>query len=169
MIRKTVRGVALFFCFIIGISAFLSAFDMASNNNGSGAGLCFIASVFAFGIVLHFSSSPLQQQVKQISFSPKTSDESIIQIDAKSGKDAALQIVQHLNQARADGWTTGKAFALIDGWRNEYQIEKGNQKSILAFDMRPALKNVPSYEITMMTMIAAVADPDIEKKLSQLG
>jgi hypothetical protein len=178
--KKWIVGrIALFFCFILGFISLISAFASFSDNEASaraGGGLCLIASVFAFGIVVIVAYfSPIEQLSEQIQPTPvvnpksKTQDRAIIEITAKSAKEAALQIVQYLNQARADGWTTGNAFALIDGWRNEYQIEKGDQKSVLKFDMRPTLKNVPSHQITMMTMVAAADDPDIEKKLSQLG
>lgn len=171
--RNVVGRIALFFCFVMGIAAFFTGAGFSDHaESATGAGLSFVAAVLAFGIIVAVAYfSPTQQPPEQISSSPvahsKSPDGTIIEINAKSAKDAALQIAQYLKQARADGWTTGKAFALIDGWRNEYQIEKGDQKSILTFDMRPTLKNVPSNEVTIMTMIAAVDNPEIEKNLSQ--
>jgi uncharacterized membrane protein YhaH (DUF805 family) len=82
----------------------------------------------------------------------------IIEIDAITSEEAAIQILRHLNQARADGWTIGNSFALIQGWRNEYHIIKDDQKAVLVFDMRPTLRNVRSRsELATITMAVAAA------------
>lgn len=89
----------------------------------------------------------------------------IIKIQALSAVDAAKQILSHLNAARTQGWTTGDAHALIDGWRNEYHLTRNSEKAVLAFDLRPTFKYVQdALELTIATMAVAAPPQTISEK-----
>jgi hypothetical protein len=97
----------------------------------------------------------------------ENSQNEIIKIEALSAVDAARQILSHLNAARAQGWTTGDAHALIDGWRNEYNFTKNGEKTVLAFDLRPTFKFVrDTLELTIATMTVAAPPQRIPEKYS---
>ena len=92
----------------------------------------------------------------------------LIPIDAKDQFDAAKQIVRQLNRFRAEGWTTGQAFAGKDGI-NQYHMENDTKKAILRFDLRPTIRRgvSESLSLTMNTMMAAT--PEItEQKIEQM-
>ncbi len=89
------------------------------------------------------------------------------EIDSRSAVDAAKQILQRLNNLRTHGYATGKAVALVGGWRNEYHVSKGGQDMVLKFDMRPTLKHVAPSELAIVTMIAAT--PDAEEALNRMS
>ena len=91
----------------------------------------------------------------------------LIPIDAKDEFEAAKQIVRQLNRFRAEGWTTGQAFAGQDGI-NQYHMENDTKKAILRFDLRPTIRRgVSELSLTMNTMMAAT--PEItEQKIEQM-
>jgi hypothetical protein len=91
----------------------------------------------------------------------------LITIDAKDEFDAAKQIVRQLNRFRAEGWTTGQAFAGQDGI-NQYHMENDTKKVILRFDLRPTIRRGVSFlSLTMNTMEAAIPECT-EQKIDQV-
>ena len=82
-----------------------------------------------------------------------------ILIDEKTSADAAIKIQEHINRACVQGWMSsgGGAFALIDGWRNEYRLTREGQSKILAFDLRPTLRYVSKLELTLATLVLPLA------------
>jgi hypothetical protein len=91
----------------------------------------------------------------------------LIPIDAKDEFEAAKQIVRQLNRFRAEGWTTGQAFAGQDGI-NQYHMENDTKKAILRFDLRPTIRRGASFlSLTMSTMNAATPECT-EQKIDQL-
>jgi len=63
----------------------------------------------------------------------------LIEVKATSAADAARIIVAHLNKAKREGWIQGQTSLFVDGWRNDVQLTRGGEKTVMSFDMRPAL------------------------------
>ena len=106
---------------------------------------------------------------QQIQLTDVTDTFPIIPIDAKDSQQAANLIAQHLAKMRGAGWTTGDAWALLDGWRNEYEIKNATTKARLRFDMRPTLRRgVVALSLTMLTMMASAPHgPDMFNELER--
>jgi hypothetical protein len=82
-------------------------------------------------------------------------------IKAHDAKEAARTIAGYLAQAQAAGWRVGSARALIDEWRNEYDLTKGEDKTVFRFDMRPMLTSASRLELVALTLIAGT--PKLEE------
>jgi hypothetical protein len=78
-------------------------------------------------------------------------------IKARDPKEAARIIAGYLAQAEAAGWKLGCARALVDDWRNEYDITRGDEKTVFRFDMRPILTSPSRLELVALTLIAGTA------------
>jgi hypothetical protein len=77
-----------------------------------------------------------------------------IPIAASSAFDACEQINTHLKKYLDDGWTGGKAFALVDGWKNQYELSKDSMNMTLEFDLRLSLPNFhDSMEFTINSLM----------------
>jgi len=63
----------------------------------------------------------------------------LIEVKASTAAEAGRIIVTHLSKAKAQGWIKGIGRLFVDGWRNEYDLTRGNEKTVMSFDMRPAL------------------------------
>jgi hypothetical protein len=88
----------------------------------------------------------------------------LIEVRAKNAVEAARVIARHLRAAEAQGWKTGEARALVDNWRNEYELTKGNEKTVMQFDMRPCLLSDSSRNL-ILTMLAT--QPKLEEVLRE--
>jgi hypothetical protein len=119
------------------------------------------ASLMAFKAVVQAAAYEKEAATSE----RENSRNQIIKIESLSAVDAARQILRHLNAARAQGWTTGDAHVLIDGWRNEYHLTRNCEKSVLAFDLRPTFKYVrDALELTIATMAIAAPPQNIPEK-----
>ncbi len=63
----------------------------------------------------------------------------LIPIFASSEFEACEKIYEHLENAKVAGWVPCKNYALVDGWKNQYEFVRNQEKYILEFDMRPSL------------------------------
>ena len=63
----------------------------------------------------------------------------LIEVKAGTAADAAKIIITHLQKAEEQGWVQGIGRLFVDGWRNEYDLTRGDEKTVMSFDMRPAL------------------------------
>jgi hypothetical protein len=81
-------------------------------------------------------------------------------IKARDAKEAARTIAGYLAQAEAEGWKVGSTRALVDDWRNEYELAKGDQKTVFRFDMRPMLTSASRLELVALTLIAGTPKLD---------
>src|SRR6266404_3031265 len=52
-------------------------------------------------------------------------------VKSSSAMEAARIIAGYLAQAQASGWTVGSARALVDDWRNEYELIKDGEKTVM--------------------------------------
>ena len=77
----------------------------------------------------------------------------LIKVEARSAAEAADFISDHLERAVRQGWQLGSAMALADGWRNDYDLTRGSEKTKMSFDMRPCLV-LNSMDLTMLTLMA---------------
>jgi hypothetical protein len=89
----------------------------------------------------------------------------LIEVRAKSAVEAARIIGGHLRAAEAQGWKLGCAEALVNKWRNEYELTKGNEKTVMQFDMRPCLLSDSLPNLIALTMLAA--QPKLEEALQE--
>jgi hypothetical protein len=78
----------------------------------------------------------------------------LIEVRAKNAVEAAREIRGHLKAAEAEGWTLGSGTALVDNWRNEYELTKGSEKTVMQFDMRPCLLSDSPMNLTVLTLMA---------------
>jgi hypothetical protein len=90
----------------------------------------------------------------------------LIEVRAKDATEAARIIAGHLRVAEAEGWKTGEARALVDNWRNEYDLTKGNERTVMQFDMRPCLLSDSPLNLTALTLLAV--EPKLEDGLRKL-
>jgi hypothetical protein len=89
----------------------------------------------------------------------------LIEIRAKNAAEAARIIAGHLRAAEAQGWKAGRATALVDNWRNEYELTRGNEKTVMQFDMRPCLLSDSPLNLTGLTLLAV--NPQLETGLRE--
>ena len=89
----------------------------------------------------------------------------LIEVRAKTAVEAARIIAGHLRAAEAQGWTLGPAEVLVDNWRNEYHLTKGNKKTVMQFDMRPCLLSDSPRNLIALTMLAT--QPKLEQGLRE--
>jgi hypothetical protein len=82
-------------------------------------------------------------------------------IKAHDAKEAARTIAGYLAQAQAVGWRVGSARALMEEWRNEYDLTKGDEKTTFRFDMRPMLTSPSRLDLVALTLIAGT--PKLEE------
>ena len=82
-------------------------------------------------------------------------------IKAHDAKEAARTIAGYLAQAQAAGWRVGSARALVENWRNEYDLTKGDEKTTFRFDLRPMLTSASRLELVALTLIAGT--PKLEE------
>src|SRR5437016_13435287 len=75
-------------------------------------------------------------------------------IKAHDAKEAARTIAGYLAHAQAAGWRVGSARALVEEWRNEYDLTRGDEKTVFRFDMRPMLTSPSRLELVTLTLIA---------------
>jgi hypothetical protein len=77
----------------------------------------------------------------------------LVKVEARSAAEAADFIFDHLERAVRQGWQVGNAVALADGWRNDYELTRGSEKTKMSFDMRACLV-LNSMDLTMLTLMA---------------
>jgi hypothetical protein len=82
-------------------------------------------------------------------------------IKAHDAKEAARIIAGYLAQAQAGGWRVDSARALVEEWRNEYDLMKGDDKTTFRFDMRPMLTSSSRLDLVALTLIAGT--PKLEE------
>jgi hypothetical protein len=87
-----------------------------------------------------------------------------IPIHAKTAAQAAAAIRGYLDAEQTEGWQRTDAFALMDGWRNEYSLERVGIPRTVAFDLRPTLQHVNPLELT----VATLAIPNIKSRAEAL-
>lgn len=97
------------------------------------------------------SEAALKMPVRDASF---VSRFPLTAIKARDAKEAARTIAGYLAQAQAEGWRIGSTRALVDDWRNEYELTKGEDKTVFRFDMRPMLTSSSRLELVALTLIA---------------
>ena len=90
----------------------------------------------------------------------------LMEVRGSDAAEAARVIAAHLTEAKAEGWQLGRAFALVDGWRNDYELTKGSEKTVMRFDMRPTLF-ADRLELTTLTLLAG--DPKLEEMIRNLA
>jgi len=76
----------------------------------------------------------------------------MIQINAKSYIEACEILKDNLAPFVDDGWKCTKAAALVDGWKNVYCLQKGDQERILEFDLKGSLPYLDILLFTTMSM-----------------
>ena len=89
----------------------------------------------------------------------------LIEVRAKNAVEATRIICGHLRSAEAQGWKVGGAIALVDNWRNDYELTRGNEKTIMQFDMRPCVLSDSPGNLIVLTMLAT--KPDVERALQE--
>jgi hypothetical protein len=67
----------------------------------------------------------------------------MIEIDEANANRAMLKIYEHLKPYLDDGWKGGHAFALVDGWKNVYNLSRGDDTLTLEFDLKKTLPRMP--------------------------
>jgi hypothetical protein len=90
----------------------------------------------------------------------------LMEVKASDAAEASRVIAAHLAEAKAEGWQLGRAFALVDGWRNDYELIKDTEKTYMRFDMRPMLFANRS-DLAILTMLAG--DPNREQIIRNLA
>ena len=91
----------------------------------------------------------------------------VVPVDAQDSFEAAKQIIRQLNRLRAEGWTTGQAFAGQDGI-NQYHIENAAQKAVLRFDLTPTIRRGASAMLLTIHTMGAAAPECTEQKIDEL-
>jgi hypothetical protein len=134
-----------------------------------------IYSVF-FDISELTDSAPISDKIKQMASDAASSlpvrDATFVsrfplmEVKARDAAEAARLIAAHLMKAKAEGWQLGQAFALVDGWRNDYELTKGAEKTFMRFDMRPMMF-ANTLELTALTLLAG--NPKLEEMIGNLA
>ena len=75
----------------------------------------------------------------------------LTKVEARSAAEAADFISSHIERAVRDGWQRSTAMVLVDGWRNDYVLTRGDEKTMMSFDMRPCLV-LDRLELTILTL-----------------
>lgn len=104
-------------------------------------------------------SEMVRQQLLQRSDNVRVPDATLvsrfplIKVEARSAAEAADFISDRLERAAGEGWQLGSCWALIDGWRNDYELSRGGEKTKMSFDMRPCLV-LNNADLTVFTLMA---------------
>lgn len=103
----------------------------------------------------------------------------MIEINEANINQAMLKTYEHLKRYKDEGWKTGKAFALVDGWKNVYHLTRESEEMVLEFDLRKTISFDPDYAgssldagdrmlLTMMSMgLATDAAEDVVKQIKK--
>ena len=103
----------------------------------------------------------------------------MISIHASGGPEACEKMFSHMSPYFNDGWTLKKAACCVDGWKNEYHLEKEGVEKLFEFDLRQSMsminQNDPAggHVFTIMSMSIRDASflsvkKETEKKLKAL-
>jgi hypothetical protein len=104
---------------------------------------------------------------------------SMIEINEANIHQAMLKTYEHLKRHKDEGWRTGKALALVDGWKNVYHLTRGSEEIVLEFDLRKTISFDPDHAgssldagdcilLTMMSMgLATDAAEDVVKQIKK--
>jgi hypothetical protein len=103
------------------------------------------------------AEAAVQMRVPDVSFFSRFP---LTVIKARDAKEAARTIAGYLAQAQAEGWRIGSARALVDDWRNEYELTKGEEQTVMRFDMRPMLTSPSRLDLVALTLIAGTSKLD---------
>ncbi len=77
----------------------------------------------------------------------------LIKVEARSAAEAADFISDHLERAVRQGWQVENAMVMADGWRNDYDLTRGSEKTKMSFDMRSCLV-LNRADLTILTLMA---------------
>jgi hypothetical protein len=103
----------------------------------------------------------------------------MIELNEANINQAMLRTYEHLKRYKDEGWKTGKAFALVDGWKNVYHLTRGSEEMVLEFDLRKTISFDPDQDgssldagdrilLTMMSCgLATDAAEDVVKEIKK--
>lgn len=103
----------------------------------------------------------------------------MIEINEANINQAMLRTYEHLKRYKDEGWKAGKAFPLVDGWKNVYHLTRGSEEMVLEFDLRKTISFDPdqvgsSFDagdrilLTMMSCgLATDAAEDVVKEIKK--
>ena len=63
----------------------------------------------------------------------------LIVVDATTEHEACATIHAHLSQYTSDGWTVATALALVAGCRNQYFLQRNDERLAVEFDLRATM------------------------------
>ena len=92
-----------------------------------------------------------------------------VTIRASSEIEACEKMFSHLSAYFDDGWTIKEAQILIDGWRNEYLLKKGEAEKLIKFDLKQSLQGINPDSIAFTIMCTTLSADKIQefKKLKE--
>jgi hypothetical protein len=63
----------------------------------------------------------------------------LIEVKANTAAKAGKIVATHLSRAKEQGWKMVRGTFFVDGWRNDYELVRADESTVMSFDMRPAL------------------------------
>jgi upstream activation factor subunit UAF30 len=84
----------------------------------------------------------------------------LVEVKARTAAEAGKIIVTHLKKAEEQGWVRGKGYPFVDDWRNDYELTRGGEKTIMSFDMRPALLADSKLNLIMFSALESLEAVD---------
>ena len=103
----------------------------------------------------------------------------MIEINEANINQAMLKTHEHLKRYKDEGWRAGNALALVDGWKNVYNLTRESEEMVLEFDLRKTISFDPNQAgssldagdrmlLTMMSMgLATDAAEDVVKQIKK--
>ncbi len=88
---------------------------------------------------------------------------------ARNIDEVCTSMAQQIDKLEKQGWKCEKAYALVEGYRNEYELARDGDKMKLCFDLKavlPQLKPVMVFTIASMSLaMAGGAMQNLERNL----
>ena len=92
----------------------------------------------------------------------------LIEVKARTAAEAGKVIIAHLKKAQEQGWVRGRGFFFVDDWRHDYELTRGPEKTIMSFDMRPALLADTKLNLIMFSSLQSVEQVDeVARRMSE--
>jgi hypothetical protein len=92
----------------------------------------------------------------------------LIEVSASTAAEAGRIIVTNLKKAEEQGWVRGHGFFFVDDWRHDYELTRGTEKTVMSFDMRPALLADTKLNLMMFSSLQSLEQVDeVVRRMSE--
>jgi hypothetical protein len=100
----------------------------------------------------------------------------MIKINEASANSAIIKMYDHLQTYIKDGFAGGNAFALVDGYKNVFNLHRAEESLVIEFDLSETLQRMPinssdlfdSGRLTLSTIGISIATKNADDIINEL-